>query len=166
MVEPTVTPRIKQRHNLARNRIDTGQVRAFPEIAAVTGKGQIAGIVRPTMLAGYDMLYMMRKGTIILRKEAIFTTIAGSRSDEYPRRRLHRYMASESCLRAFNFRIATKSSALMSASYSARSSSLSKPSLARSASISTLSCTDAETSRARTRRADSASRQRLSGSRN
>jgi alkylated DNA nucleotide flippase Atl1 len=52
MVEPTVTRRIEQRHNLARNRIDTGQVRAFPKIAAMTSKGQIAGIVGTTMLAG------------------------------------------------------------------------------------------------------------------
>jgi hypothetical protein len=52
MIEPTVTPRMEQLYNLPRNRIDTRQVRAFPEIAAVTRKGQIAGIVGPTMLAG------------------------------------------------------------------------------------------------------------------
>jgi hypothetical protein len=166
MFEPTVMPGIKQWHNLASNRIDTSQVRAFAKIAAVTGKGKIAGIVGPTMLARYDVLDVMCKGRTILRKEAIFTTIPGSVADQYPRRRFHRYVASESCLRAFSLRIATKSSALISASYSARSSSLSKPSLARSARVSTLSCTDAETPRARTRRADSASRQRLSGSRN
>jgi alkylated DNA nucleotide flippase Atl1 len=52
MIEPTVTPWIKQRDNLSRNRIDTGQVRAFAEIAAVTGKGQIARIVGPNVLTG------------------------------------------------------------------------------------------------------------------
>jgi hypothetical protein len=82
MIEPTVTPRIERResndgHNPARNRIDTGQVRAFPEIAAVAGKGQIAGIVGPTVLAGYDVLNVMRKRRTILRKEAIFTTWFG-----------------------------------------------------------------------------------------
>lgn len=70
MIEPAVVPRIKQRHNLARNGIDTGQVRAFPEIAAVTGKGQIAGIVGPPMLAGYDVFDVMCKGTAILSAEA------------------------------------------------------------------------------------------------
>jgi len=58
------------------NRIDTGQVRAFSEIAAVTGKGQVARIVGPTMLVGNDVLDVMRKGTIVLRQEAIFTIIA------------------------------------------------------------------------------------------
>ncbi len=115
MFEPTVMPGIKQWHNLASNRIDTSQVRAFAEIAAVTGEGQIAGIVGPTMLARYDVLDVMRKGRTILGKEAIFTTVPGSGSDKYPRRRFHRYAASESCLRAFSLRIATKSSALMSA---------------------------------------------------
>jgi hypothetical protein len=52
MIEPTVTPRIKQWHNLATNRIDTSQVRAFAEIAAVTGEGQIAGIVGPPCWRG------------------------------------------------------------------------------------------------------------------
>ena len=51
MIEPAIAPRIEQRDNLACNRIDAGQVRAFAEIAAVTGKGQIAGIVATTMLA-------------------------------------------------------------------------------------------------------------------
>ena len=51
VIEPTVMPRIKQWHNLASNRIDASQVRAFAEIAAVAGKGQIAEIVGPSMLA-------------------------------------------------------------------------------------------------------------------
>ena len=83
-IEAFPLPRIKQWNNLARNRIDTGQVRAFPEIAAVTGKGQVAGSVGPTMLPGYDVLDVMRKGRTILRKQAIFTTVPGSGSDEYP----------------------------------------------------------------------------------
>jgi hypothetical protein len=59
------------------------------------------------MLAGYDVLDMMCKRRTILRKQAIFAIVPGSGSDECPRRRLPRYIASESCLRAFNFRIAT-----------------------------------------------------------
>ena len=70
MIEPTVAPRIKQRNNLARNRIDTGQVRAFAEVTAVTCKGQIAVIVSPAMLTGYDMLDVMGKGTTVLSAEA------------------------------------------------------------------------------------------------
>ena len=75
MIEPTTTPRIKQRHNLTRNRIDAGLVWAFPEIAAVTGKGQIAGIVGPAMPAGYNKLDVMSQGTTILRKLTIFAAV-------------------------------------------------------------------------------------------
>jgi hypothetical protein len=39
MFGPTVAPRIEQRDNLTRNRIDAGQVLALAGIAAVTGKG-------------------------------------------------------------------------------------------------------------------------------
>jgi hypothetical protein len=42
MIEPPITPRIEKRNNLLRYRIDTGQGRAFAEIAAVTREGEIA----------------------------------------------------------------------------------------------------------------------------
>jgi hypothetical protein len=90
MIEPTVTPRVKQRDNLARNRIDTGQVRAFAEVAAMTCKGQIAVVISPAMLAGYDVPDVMRQGTAILRQEAIFAAVPGSGPDQCPRCRLHR----------------------------------------------------------------------------
>ena len=157
---------MEQRDNPARSRINTGQVRAFPEITARTRQSQIARFIGAAMLAAYDVLDVMSQRTTLLRKETIFATIPGSGSNQYSRCRFHHSMASESCLLAFSFRIATKSSALISASYSARSSSLSNPSFARSASVSTLSCTEGETPSARMRRADSESRQRLSGSRN
>jgi hypothetical protein len=66
---------------------------ALAQIAAVTGKGQIGVIVAPTMLAGYEVLDMMRERRAILGKEAIFATVPGSSWDESPRRRLHRYLA-------------------------------------------------------------------------
>src|SRR5438552_2991771 len=61
--------------------------------------------------------------------------------------------------------MATRSAASTSAAYSARSSAVSTPSLARSASTSTLAWTAGSTLNSTTRRADSASRHRLSGSR-
>jgi hypothetical protein len=80
----------------ARNRIDTCQVRAFAKVAAVTRKGQIAVVIGPAVLAGHDMPDVMRQGTTVLRKKTIFTAVADSGSDEYPGRRLHRYVVSES----------------------------------------------------------------------
>jgi hypothetical protein len=90
MIGPALTPRIKQRDNLPRHRIDAGQVRAFAEIATMTGKGQIAGIIAATMLAGYYVLDVVLKRATFLRKETILATVSGSTSDECPRRRLHR----------------------------------------------------------------------------
>lgn len=89
MIAPTVASRIEQRDNLSGARIDSGQVRTFAQIATVTGKGEIAAIIAPTVLAGYYVLDVMGKGTTVLRKATIFATVSGSGSDEYPRRRIH-----------------------------------------------------------------------------
>jgi len=51
-MRPKVAARMEERDNLLRHRIDTGQVRAFTEIAAVTRECEIAVIVGPAMLAG------------------------------------------------------------------------------------------------------------------
>ncbi len=89
MIGPAVASRIEQRDNLPSTRIDPGQVRTFAQIAAVTGEGEIAVIIAPTVLARYYVLDVMSKGTTVLRQETIFTTVSGSGPDEYPRRRLH-----------------------------------------------------------------------------
>jgi hypothetical protein len=114
MICPMVASRIEQRNNVARCRVDTGKVRSFPQIAAVTGEGEIAVIVASLVLAGNYMLDVMRERTTILWEQAILATVSGSRSDKQARCQIHCYAASDSRFRAFNFRIATKSSALMS----------------------------------------------------
>ena len=82
MIRPQVASRIEQRNNVARNRIDAGQVRPFPQITAVTSEGQIAVIVAPLMLAGNYVLDVMSKRTTVLWKETILATVSGSRSDK------------------------------------------------------------------------------------
>jgi hypothetical protein len=47
MIEPPVTARIEKRDNLLRYRIDTGRVRTFTEVAALTREREIAAIVGP-----------------------------------------------------------------------------------------------------------------------
>ena len=89
MIAPTVASRIEQRDNLSGAWINPGQVRTFAQIATVTGKGEIALIIAPTVLAGYYVLDVMCKGTTVLRKATIFATVSGSGSDEYPRRNFH-----------------------------------------------------------------------------
>ena len=61
MIGPTIASRIEERDNLPGHRIDAGQVRALSQIAAVTGKGQIAVIIAPTMLARNYVFDVMGK---------------------------------------------------------------------------------------------------------
>ena len=76
MIEPLISPQIKQPDNFRRNRIDAGEIRAFAEIAAVTGKGQIARIIATTVLARHYVFDMMCKRGTFLRKETVFATVS------------------------------------------------------------------------------------------
>jgi hypothetical protein len=60
----------------------------------VTGEGQISVVVGPAVLTGDDVLDMVRKGAVVLRKEAVFTAVPGSGTDQYPGCRFHLYRAS------------------------------------------------------------------------
>ena len=56
MIGPSVASRMEQRDSLAGHRIDASQVRAFPQVAAVTREGEISYIVASAMPARYDVL--------------------------------------------------------------------------------------------------------------
>jgi hypothetical protein len=72
---------MEERHDVAGDRIDSGQVGAFAQIATMTGKSKIAGIVAPAMLI---------KRAAVLRNQTIFATVSGSGPDECPRPQVHR----------------------------------------------------------------------------
>src|ERR1017187_4107928 len=111
------------------------------------------------------MLDVVSKMAEFLTKQAVFESVVRALADQVPRGGIHQEPSFDSRLRrAFSLRIAMKSEALTNASYSARSPSLRRPSLARSASASTLCWTFAATWNSATRRADAASRHRLNGS--
>jgi len=87
---------------------------------------------------------------------------SGSFSDEPPGSGIDHWPEIwSSGRRAFNFRIEIKSAAWMSASYSVRSPELRVPSFARCPRISRRACTGRSIWKSTSRRADSASRQRL-----
>jgi hypothetical protein len=105
---------------------------------------------------------MMRKFAISLVKPAILASLASPFTDEPPSPGVHGYRGiSSRCRRALSLRIAIKSAALISASYSDRSAALRLPSFARSPSVSIRACTGGSTQKATRRRADSSSRQWL-----
>ena len=112
--------------------IHTTQIWSLVEIAAMARQREVVDVVGAAMLSGNHMLDMMQQFTMILVQPAIFAPLSRSLAHEpsgcgidhcreiWSRRR-----------RALSLRIAMKSAALISASYSERSEELRLPSFAR-----------------------------------
>jgi hypothetical protein len=91
------------------------------------------------VLLGQNVFDVVCEMTVFLPEQAVFTAIPGPPADQIPYLGVRHGWAFEASLPcALSLRIAMKSAALMSASKSDRSSSVSIPSLAFSASSSTL----------------------------
>jgi len=80
---------MKDGRHLPGLRVDSCQVRAFVQIAAVSSQRQIIGIIGAAVLLCRDVFNMMPQATMFLVQTAIFATVAGSLPDEIPRRRIH-----------------------------------------------------------------------------
>jgi hypothetical protein len=89
VLAPLVAPGMKEGHHLTTHRIDTCQIRAFAEIAAVTSEGEVVNIIRSTMLLRYDMLDVVRQLAILLTEQAILTAVVRSTPDKVPRSGIH-----------------------------------------------------------------------------
>jgi hypothetical protein len=63
-----VTPRVKQRCQVASCRIDTREVRTFPKIAMLASQCEVAIIVGSTVLLGDHMLYVVCQVAVFLRQ--------------------------------------------------------------------------------------------------
>lgn len=55
MFSPAVAPRVKERHEVAAGEIHTCKIRAFAEIAAMTGQREVVLVVASPMLPGNDV---------------------------------------------------------------------------------------------------------------
>ena len=85
---------MEQTDNLARVRINARQIRAFAQIALVTGPRQVLGFVETPMLSRGDVLDV--KGMIavvLLAKAAVFTSIAGPFPDLPAQLKVHQEAA-------------------------------------------------------------------------
>ncbi len=108
----------------------------------MAGQSQVVGVVATAVLSRNDVLNMMFERTVLLLQEAVLAAVYCAAADQLPRGGIHRYLAIDSsCRMAFTLRIPTRSAALTKASYSARSSSVSRPSFARAARYSTRAMT-------------------------
>ncbi len=97
-------------------------------ITKVAGQGQVVKVVGREMLPGDDVLQMVSKFTVFLAELAILTAISSLPAYALANGlRLH--AVKRRC--AFNLRMVIKSAPSINASYSASSSGVSSPSLAR-----------------------------------
>ncbi len=87
----------------------------------MAGQREVVRVVRSAVLPGDDVFDVVCQRAVLLPEQAIFAAIVRAAADQFPRCRSDHECALEVSLRwAFNFRMAMKSAALISASYSAR----------------------------------------------
>src|SRR5262245_41898300 len=115
------------------------------KIAVITRQGQVAGLIRATMLLRNNVVNMEeRKGLLSLRHPAIFTAIACPLAHQATRCRVDHAGVWLNKRRALAWRTLINSIAATAVAYSARSASDSCPSVLLSASSSKRACTSAE----------------------
>jgi hypothetical protein len=59
MVFPSIAPRMKQRYNLLRRRVDSAQIRSLAQITPLTREREIRRVIRSAVLArddGFDVV--------------------------------------------------------------------------------------------------------------
>ncbi len=81
---------MKQNFYLARHRVDSTEVWALVQIAAMAGKRKIFDIIAAAVLTGDNVLDLMRHGAMLLAKLAVLATISGPVTDKKPRSGIHR----------------------------------------------------------------------------
>jgi hypothetical protein len=71
---------IEQRNDIARLRIDTGDVRPFGQIAFKAAKSEVSENRRTSVLFGDDVVDLKSLGIIRLWNSAVFTPVASAPS--------------------------------------------------------------------------------------
>src|SRR5262249_44359505 len=137
------------------------------QVTFVAGQSKVRGRVTAAMLLGDDVLDMKSKERIVVLVEpAVFATILGPPTNEFTERFVHQDLTRPrraSTERAWTWRMAITLLAHTQASYSARSSAVSVPSLHLSASSRTRAWASGSARRLTRARADCRSRQRPTG---
>lgn len=90
MIRPPVSPGVKQNLYFTRHRVDSTQVRAFVQIAAMASERKIFDIIAAAVLTGDNVFDLMRHRAMLLAKLAVLATIFGPLSDKQPGSGIHR----------------------------------------------------------------------------
>jgi len=90
VIRPPVSPGVKQNLYLARHRVDSTEVWAFVQIAAMAREREIFDIIAAAVLTGDNVFDLMRHRAMLLAELAVLTTISCSVSDKKPGSAIHR----------------------------------------------------------------------------
>ena len=89
MIRPPVSPGVKQKLDFARHRVDSAEVWAFVQIAAMASERKIFDIIAAAMLTGDNVFDLMRYRAMLLAKLAVLTTTSCPVSDKKPGSGVH-----------------------------------------------------------------------------
>jgi hypothetical protein len=81
---------VKQNLYLARHRVDSTEVRAFVQIAAVASEREILDVIAAAVLAGDNVFDLMRHRAKLLAKLAVLAAISCPVPDKKARSGVHR----------------------------------------------------------------------------
>jgi hypothetical protein len=77
VIRPFMAAGVEQRRELAGQRVEAGDIRAFVDVAVIAGKGKVARDRAAAMLAGDDVIELEGDTAPGLRKAAIFAAAVG-----------------------------------------------------------------------------------------
>jgi hypothetical protein len=89
MVSPAFLAGAKKANDLPAVRIDASEVWPLVRIAMDASQGEVHGIVGAQVLPGDDVFDVVRRLGVLLRMEAVFTTIAGSPTNKLASGRIY-----------------------------------------------------------------------------
>ena len=84
MIRPPVSPGVKQNLYLARHRVDSTEVWAFVQVAAVASERKIFDLVAAAVLTGDNVFDLMRHRAMLLAKQTVFAMISRPVPDKKP----------------------------------------------------------------------------------
>jgi hypothetical protein len=90
VIMPLVATRMKEGLNVARQRIDSTQIRTLVEVTAMACQSKVIDIVGAAVLPGDHVLHMMHEFAIVLVKAAILTSLSSPLTNEPPGSGIHR----------------------------------------------------------------------------
>lgn len=82
-------PGMEEWRDLSRLRVDSGQVRPLPKIAAVARQRQILWIIGSTVLFCDNVLDVMPHFAVLLAQPTVFATLACATTDKLTRGGVH-----------------------------------------------------------------------------